>query len=148
MKRHMALGLAGVVCLLLAAAPAAAAEKTTVCTMEFTLQGWSVGYETAKGEGTITCDNGQTAKVRLRLVGGGLTAGKSAVRDGRGKFTQVADIKELFGDYASARAAAGAGESSEAQALTKGEVSLSVTGRGTGVNLGVSVGKFTISKSW
>ncbi len=148
MKRLTTLGLAGLACLLVAAAPAAAAESTTLCTMEFTLKGWSVGYETAKGEGTITCDNGQKAAVRLHLVGGGLTAGKSAVRDGRGKFTQVADIKELFGDYAAARAGAGAGESSEAQALTKGEVSLSVTGRGTGVNLGVSLGKFTISKSW
>jgi hypothetical protein len=144
----MALGIAGTAFLLLAAAPAVAAERTTACTMEFTLKGWSVGYETAKGEGTITCDNGQTANVRLHLVGGGLTAGKSAVRDGHAKFTAVADIKELFGNYASAGASAGAGESSEAQALTKGEVSLSLTGKGTGVNLGVSVGKFTISKGW
>jgi hypothetical protein len=147
MKRHIALGLAGLAFLLLAAAPAAAAEKTTVCTMDFTLKGWSAGYETAKGEGTISCDNGQTARVRLHLVGGGLIAGKSAVRDGHGKFTEVADIGELFGDYASAGAAAGAGKSSEAQVLSKGEVSLSLTGKGTGVELGVSVGKFTIHKS-
>jgi hypothetical protein len=122
------------------------AEKTTVCTMDFTLKGWSAGYKTARGEGTISCDNGQTAQVRIHSVGGGLTAGKSAVRDGRAKFTQVADIGELFGDYASADAAAGAGESSQAQALIKGEVSLSLTGKGTGVELGVSFGKFTISR--
>jgi hypothetical protein len=114
--------------------------------MEFSIEGWSVGYKTAKGEGQITCDNGQTARVKLHAVGGGLTAGKSAVRDGRGKFTQVADIDELFGDYAVAGAAAGAGQSAEAQALTKGEVSLSLTGKGTGVELGVSVGKFTIRR--
>lgn len=147
MKRHIAIGLAGMAFLLLVAAPAAAAEGTTVCTMDFTLKGWSAGYKTAKGEGTITCDNGQTARVRLHAVGGGLTAGRSAVRDGHGKFTQVANIGELFGDYVSAGAAAGAGESSEAQALTKGEVSLSLTGKGTGVELGVSFGKFTISRS-
>ena len=147
MKRHIAFGLAGLAFLLVAAAaPAAAAEKTTVCTMDFTLKGWSAGYKTAKGMGTISCDNGQTAQVRLHTTGGGLTAGKSAVRDGRGKFTAVAGIDELFGDYASAGAAAVAGPSSEAQALTKGEVSLSLTGSGTGVELGVSLSKFTISK--
>jgi hypothetical protein len=146
MKRHIALGLAGLAFSLLAAAPATAAEKTTVCTMDFTLKGWSAGYKTAKGTGTISCDNDQTAQVRLHATGGGLTAGRSAVRDGHGKFTPVADIRELFGAYASAGAAAGAGQSSEAQALTKGEVSLSLTGTGTGVELGVSFGKFTISK--
>jgi hypothetical protein len=146
MRRHIAFGLAGMAFLLVAAAPAAAAEKTTVCTMDFTLKGWSAGYKTAKGAGTIACDNGQTAEVKLHTTGGGLTAGKSAVRDGRGKFTPVADIDELFGDYASAGAAAGAGPSSEAQALTKGEVSLSLTGSGTGVELGVSLSKFTISR--
>jgi hypothetical protein len=151
MKRHIAFGLAGLAFSLLAAAPAAAApdaaaEKTTVCTMDFTLKGWSAGYKTAKGAGTISCDNGQTAQVRLHATGGGLTAGRSAVRDGHGKFTSVADIGELFGAYASAGAAAGAGPSSEAQALTKGEVSLSLAGTGTGVELGVSFGKFTISR--
>jgi hypothetical protein len=92
----------------------------------------------------ITCDNGETAKVKLHAVGGGLTAGKSAHRDGRGKFTQVAEIGELFGDYAGA----GAGDSSAVvQALTKGEVSLSLSGgKGTGVDLGVNVAKFTITK--
>jgi hypothetical protein len=138
--------LAGMALSLLVAAPASAAEKTTACTMDFTLKGWSAFYKTAKGAGTITCDNGQTAHVRLRAVGGGLTAGKSAVRDGHGKFTPVAGIGELFGSYASAGAAAGAGQSSEAQALTKGEVSLSLTGTGTGVELGVSFGKLTITR--
>jgi hypothetical protein len=146
MRRHIALGIAGMACWLLVAAPAAAAEKTTVCKMDFTLKGWSAGYKTAKGTGTISCDNGQTAEVKLHATGGGLTAGKSAVRDGHGKFTPVADISELFGAYVSAGAAAGAGQSSEAQALTKGEVSLSLTGTGTGVELGVSFGKFTISR--
>ena len=74
MRRHIAVGLAGMAFLLVAAAPPAAAyEKTTACTMDFTLKGWSAGYKTAKGEGTISCDNGQTAEVRLHAIGGGLT---------------------------------------------------------------------------
>ena len=130
----------------LLALPAAEAEaKTTDCRMTYTLQGWSVFYKVANGAGTITCDNGQSARVRIAAKGGGLTAGKSQVRDGFGRFSEVSDIRELFGDYIAANAAAGAVKSSEAQALTKGVVSLALAGHGTGVELGVSVSRFTIS---
>lgn len=118
----------------------------TVCEMSFTLKGWSILYKTASGTGTITCDNGQKANVKISAKGGGLTAGKSRVDDGHGKFSSVADISELFGSYAAASAAAGAGKSGEAHALTKGEVSLTLTGSGNGVELGVSLSRFTISK--
>ncbi|MDP9122784.1 MAG: hypothetical protein M3O15_15675 [Acidobacteriota bacterium] len=138
--------LAGLCLSLVLAAPAAAAQMTTKCTMDFTLKGWSAFYKTAKGSGTITCENGQTAEVRISAKGGGITAGKSEVREGQGKFTEVEDIKELFGTYATAGAAAGAGKSAEAQVVTKGEVSLSLTGKGTGVELGVSFGKLTVSR--
>jgi len=127
-------------------APANTPAKT-VCEMQFTLKGWSVLYKTAKGNGTITCDNGQKANVKIEAKGGGLTAGKSQVNDGHGKFSEVANISELFGSYGAASAAAGAGKSGEAHALTKGEVSLTLTGTGTGVELGVSFSKFTIKRN-
>ena len=130
---------------LVAGSPARAA-KTTVCEMRFTMAGWSAFYKTASGNGTITCDNGQSAKVHLSAKGGGLTAGKYKIRDGYGKFSEVANIDELFGDYAEGGAEAGVVKSSQAQVMTKGEVSLALAGHGTGVNLGVSFGKFTISK--
>ena len=129
---------------LLAGSPARAAG--TVCEMRFTLSGWSAFYKTASGSGTITCDNGQKAKVGLSSKGGGLTAGKYKIRDGYGKFSEVADISELYGTYVQGGAEAGAGKSSTAQVVTKGEVSLALAGSGTGVNLGVSFGKLTISK--
>jgi hypothetical protein len=118
----------------------------TVCEMQFTLKGWSVFYKTAKGNGTITCDNGQKASVRIEAKGGGLTAGKSRVDDGHGKFSSVSNISELFGSYGAASAAAGAGKSGEAHAMTKGEVSLALSGHGTGFELGVSFSKFTIKR--
>jgi hypothetical protein len=121
--------------------------KKTNCEMQFTLKGWSALYKTSKGTGTITCDNGQKATVKIDAKGGGLTAGKSQVRDGHGKFSEVADIGELFGTYAAAGASAGAGKSGEAQAMTKGEVSLTLSGTGTGVELGASLSKFTIKKN-
>jgi hypothetical protein len=125
------------------AAPAAAGTK---CEMKFTLTGWSMFYKVANGRGTITCDNGQKAGVKLEAKGGGLTAGKYKIRDGLGKFSEVADISELFGTYVQAGADAGAVKSSGASAMTKGEVSLALAGHGTGFNLGVSFGKFIITK--
>jgi len=132
--------------LLLAAAAWASAAKLTHCEMNFTLQGWSVIYKSYDGLGTITCDNGQKAKVAVRARGLGLTAGKSKVREGVGKFSEVASINELFGSYAAAGAQAGAVKSAEGTVMTKGEVSLALGGKGTGFELGVSVDKFTITR--
>ena len=108
--------------------------------------GWSAGYATASGSGTITCDNGQSARVPLRATGGGITAGKSKIVDGNGTFSEVADISELFGRYASADVHAGMGESSAAQVVTKGTVSLALSGTGKGIDLGVTFGEFVIAE--
>ena len=114
--------------------------------MRFSLSGWSVFYKEASGEGTVTCSNGQTANVKLEARGGGLTAGKSSIENGHGDFSKVKDIEEIFGAYADAEAHAGAVKSSGARAMTKGEVSLALTGTGRGWDLGVAFGKFRISR--
>lgn len=144
MKRTAMVCLLALVVALAASGPAAAAM--TKCEMKFTLKGWAAFYKTASGSGTITCDNGQSAKVKLEAKGGGITAGRSKVDDGYGKFSEVTDISDLFGTYVSAGASAGAGKSSEAGVVTKGEVSLALAGHGTGIELGISFGKFVISK--
>jgi hypothetical protein len=126
--------------------PVGAAGKTTKCEMKYTLEGWSAFYKVAHGQGTITCDNGQSANVTLEAKGGGLTAGKYKVRDGLGKFSEVGDISEVLGTYVASAAEAGAVKSTTAGAMTKGEVSLALAGKGTGFNLGISFGKFTITK--
>ena len=146
MKRRMVLGSLALLLSLTAVAPAGAVAETTVCRMDYTLKGWSIFYKASRGAATITCDNGQTAQAKISAKGGGLTAGRSEIRDGYGKFSEVADIKELFGTYAMATAAAGAVQSAEAQALTKGEVSLALAGNGTGIEVGISFGKFTITR--
>ncbi|HET9234807.1 MAG TPA: hypothetical protein VFP10_11760 [Candidatus Eisenbacteria bacterium] len=146
MKRRMVLGSLALLLSLTAVTPAGAVAGTTVCRMDYTLKGWSIFYKASRGAAMITCDNGQTAQAKISAKGGGLTAGRSEIRDGHGKFSEVGDIQELFGTYAMATAAAGAVKSSEAQALTKGEVSLALAGNGTGVELGVSFGKFTITR--
>ena len=127
--------------------PLSARADTTKCTMTFSLEGWSIFYESASGTGTIRCDNGQTAPVTIRAKGGGLTAGKSKIDNGRGTFSEVSDISDLFGTYAAAQAHAGAGDSSEARVVTKGDVSLALSGTGKGIDVGFSFGKFEIEEA-
>jgi hypothetical protein len=142
--RLMAGALIGIVAAAGGATRAQAAE--TKCEMMFSLKGWSAFYKTAKGEGTIKCDNGQTAAVTIKVTGGGITFGKTEMKDATGKFSAVAKLDDLLGSYGAAQAEAGAVKSAEAQALTKGEVSLAISGTGEGFSLGVSGAKFTITK--
>lgn len=124
----------------------AGAARPLECQMRFSIAGWSAFYRTASGEGTVTCSNGQKLKVRIETRGGGVTFGKSEIRDGLGKFSEVYDIEQVLGSYATAGAHAGATRSAEAQVLTKGPVSLALSGKGSGWDLGVAFGKFTLSR--
>jgi hypothetical protein len=121
------------------------ADGTVRCSLKFTMQGWSAFYKTADGSGTIHCDNGQSLKVKLSAKGGGLTVGKSSIEDGQGRFSAVGSTAQLLGTYVSAEAHAGAIKSAGAQVMTKGEVSLALSGTGRGVDLGVVLGAMTIS---
>jgi hypothetical protein len=123
-----------------------AAEATVECDLHFNLAGWSLIYKHAEGDGTVVCNNGQRANVKITVVGGGLTAGKYRINNGKGEISHVHSISDVFGSYAQAGAEAGVVKSSQAQVLTKGTTSLALAGTGEGVNLGISVGKFTISK--
>ena len=103
-------------------------------------------YKTASGSGTISCNNGQSMKVKIRAKGGGLTFGKQTITDGRGRFTEVHSISDLLGTYAQGGAHAGAVKSAAAQVVTKGDISLALAGKGEGVDIGVDFGKFVISR--
>jgi hypothetical protein len=127
-------------------ARAHAADATVDCDLRFSVKGWSILYKHAEGQGTIVCNNGQRANVKINVVGGGLTAGKYRIDDGKGAISHVRSIDDVFGDYAQAGADAGVVKSGSAEVLTKGTTSLALSGTGEGVNLGVSVGKFTIER--
>src|SRR5882762_3879810 len=96
---------------------AASARAETKCDLAFRLEAWSAFYKKGHGSGTITCGNGQRARVVINTRGGGITFGKSTIVDGHGEFTPVDSIRELFGDYAAAEAHAGAGKSADAQVV-------------------------------
>lgn len=140
------LALAGMAVGGLTAVPAHAGSPDIDCKLSYSLSGWSIIYKHVNGHGTVTCDNGQSMRVAIKVRGGGLTAGKWDVDDGVGTFSDVHSIDEVLGDYVQASANAGVVKSSSAQALTKGEVSLVLAGTGEGVNLGVDLSKFTITR--
>ena len=117
------------------------------CEMKFGLVGWSAVYKHAEGQGVVTCTNGKSYPVTIVAVGGGLTVGKYKVEDGTGKFSEVFSVDEIFGSYAQAEAQAGLVKSGTAQVLTKGNVSLALAAAGGGVDIGISFGKFTITRT-
>lgn len=121
-------------------------QTTAKCHMDFNLKGWSVFYKTAEGSGRVSCSNGQHANVKINVTGGGLSFGKMEILDGRGTFSEVLNIDEIFGAYIAAEAHAGAVKSAQASVYTKGEISLAMTGSGRGVNIGIDLGKLEISK--
>lgn len=123
-----------------------ASAKDIDCKMHFTLKSWSIFYKTAHGTGTVTCDNGERMNVKLSAKGGGLTVGKSKIEDGVGAFSDVDNIKQILGTYGSAEAHAGAVKSAGAVAMTKGNISLALSGTGQGWDLGVAFSGFTISR--
>lgn len=136
------LGLAGV-----ANAPDARAANTMKCTMKFTLSGWSVIYKTANGNGTVTCTNGQSMQVKIDAKGGGLSVGKYQLTDGVGHFSGVTNINDVLGSYATASAHAGVVNSTRAAAMTKGNVSLALTGVGKGWDIGAGFSSFSIARA-
>lgn len=140
--------IAATVLALSLAAPAAsaAAAGNVGCDLHFNLSGWSVFYKSAKGAGTIVCDNGARIPVNIRVRGGGLTVGKSKIVDGHGRFSGSRGGNDLLGTYAAAGAHAGVVKSSAAQVLTKGDISLALAGTGAGVDLGVDVSAFTLTR--
>lgn len=114
------------------------------CKLEFSLHGWSAVYSHAEGKGIVTCADGSSMHVLITAKGGGLTAGRTEVDQGTGKFTHVHRINDVLGHYAQGEAHAGAVKSGTAQVLTKGTVSLALAGHGQGFDLGVDVGEFTL----
>jgi len=114
------------------------------CKLSFSLHGWSAVYSQAEGKGVVTCKDGSSLPVLISAKGGGITAGRTLVDNGTGKFTHVRTIDDVLGRYAQGEAHAGVMKSATAQLLTKGSVSLALAGHGEGIDLGVDVGEFTL----
>lgn len=137
------LSLAASAALLCFALPVHSGDLT--CKMTFDMSGWSAFYKTASGTGNVHCSNGQSIAVKVSAKGGGITFGKNRIRNGFGEFANVGDVRDVLGSYATVEAHAGTEKSASAQAMTNGKVSLALSGKGQGWNLGVAFSRFTIS---
>ncbi len=115
------------------------------CKLQYRVKGWSALVKVANGSGTVTCSDGTTKAVTIKLRSIGATVGKSQIDNGVGKFTDVLSIDDVVGTYAQTEVHAGVLKSGSAQVLTKGTVSLALAGGGEGIDLGVTVGEMTIS---
>lgn len=147
MRHHTARAIAATALLTACVTALPAAAERTRCRLEFTSDGWSVFYKTSKGTGRVECENGQSANVKIVSHGGGITFGTEQILDGKGRFSSVADISDVFGTYFEGVAHAGAGRAVSARGMFKGGASLSLTGKGDGINLGFALGGFTIRRN-
>jgi hypothetical protein len=145
MTTRRSLAFVSVLALVVIGMAPARAEAKTKCDLTFSIKEWAAIYKHAKGSGTITCSNGQRARVAITSTGGGLTAGKFRI-EGHGEFSEVDDVHELFGAYAAAEANAGVVKSGAATVVTKGDITLGLSGKGEGWDVGISFGKFTITR--
>jgi hypothetical protein len=115
------------------------------CTIQYQARGWSALVKVADGRGTVTCSDGTSNDVTIKLRSVGATIGKFQIDNGVGKFTHVVVIDDVLGTYAQSEVHAGVVKSGSAQVLTKGTASLVLAGAGEGIDLGVTVGKLTIA---
>lgn len=124
-----------------------ASEANLDCKLHFSLNSWSIIYKQAKGSGLVNCSDGTSMRVSISAKGGGLTVGKSHINNGTGKFTDVRSIDDVLGSYAEGEAHAGIVKSGDAHVLTKGTVSLALAGKGEGMDIGIDVGNFTLTRA-
>lgn len=140
-KKLINLGAATV---MLLTAQYASAQQMTSCTMTYKLSGWSLVYKQYDGIGHISCSNGQRAQVGLSSKSIGFTIGKSEI-EGTGVFSAVRNLNEIYGHYMALEGHAGVTQSVDGQVLTAGEISLVLSGKGRGVDIGVTLGALTVS---
>lgn len=124
-----------------------AASAELDCKLHFSLSTWSVIYKHAEGSGVVKCENGSSMRVNITAKGAGLTVGKSHIDNGTGTFTDVHSIDDVLGSYAQGEAHVGVVKSGTAQLLTKGTVSLALAGAGEGVDIGIDVGNFVLTRA-
>ena len=117
--RSLLFGLASLALVFAFATPSFAA---TSCTLTYSLKGWSAIYKTARGTGTITCEDGQSASVRIVTHGGGFTGGTHGVENGKGRFSQTEKVEDLFRTFIewTGHAGVGAGKNAEVRAMLAG----------------------------
>jgi hypothetical protein len=137
--------LLAAVALGLFAAPAAVQAKMISCRLEYSAHAWSIFYKNVTGSGDIACSDGSSARVKLKLHGGGFSIGVSDLA-GSAQFSQVRELDEVLGGYGTLEGHAGFSRSVVGRVMTRGMVWGSQAGRGRGFDLGFAFGGLTIRR--
>lgn len=124
----------------------AVADNTISCRMSYRLKGWSFAYKQYDGSGEVSCNNGQRAQVILESKSVGFSIGVSEI-EGTGQFTALKNIDEIYGTFVSLEGHAGVTKSAAGQVLTRGVISLALSGEGRGIDIGVTLGGLKISRA-
>lgn len=119
--------------------------QAETCTLKYSLKGWAAFYKTYTGVGTVSCPSGIHVNVNLSLTGGGFTFGSYEIVDGKGKLLGINSINDIYGGAFSMDGDAGFGKAIEVRWVPRGSRSVSLSGKGTGYNLGWSMGSFKIT---
>ena len=96
------LPVVAVLALCVAVPLADAAQAGPACEIDFKLDRGSPVYKNFHGTGMLTCDNGQSAEVRVRFAGRAEEFDEeSSGVEVRASFSRVGTMRELFGTYTS-----------------------------------------------
>lgn len=123
-----------------------AAESRLDCSLRFTAMQWSPQQAAATGAGMVTCTNGSAMSVMVGASGPGIAAGRWGISDGSGTFGHVARIEDVLGSYAAIKGDIGVSAAGTVQALTNGELSLRLSGKGPGFSAGIAIRDFSIGR--
>lgn len=119
------------------------------CTLHFEAQGWAFFIGRGKGEGHVSCDNGQEADVVIKTSSAGIAFGEAKIDNGTGSFAYLSDIDEVFGRYESSSAGVAAGGTAMAGGLVKSgskvKLGFYATGKG-GAGISRNWGVVTIER--
>ncbi|MDO8526565.1 MAG: hypothetical protein Q7T03_02635 [Deltaproteobacteria bacterium] len=75
----------------------------TECQIAFHIKVRAELLQSGKGEGNLTCDNGESLPVIVKTAGSWIVISKSKIAEGSGVFSRVSSIQQLFGLYTPTR---------------------------------------------
>lgn len=122
------------------------AAQAEDCDIKYNLKGWAAFYKTYTGTGTVTCPSGKSTQVKLSLKAGGFTFGRYEIIGGKGKIRGVGSFADIYGSSFMMDGDAGFIKSVEGRWAPKGSRTITLTGKGTGYDLGFSMGALRIEK--
>ena len=137
--------LVPVVAALLLGLPQVAQAAFIHCRLQYEAEEWSAFYKSVRGTGTVSCDNGQRAQVKLRFQGGGFSVGMANL-EGHVRFSEVRELSEVLGTYVTMDGHGGFVRGGTGRILTKGSVWASDGAHGPGFNIGFTFGAMTIER--